>query len=106
MASITTQNVSAAVASVVQPSPSAQVRSPNLGLQPGQLAQASQIAAQQQTHLAKRKDDDRSTQVPKRAEGSFNSQRNSAHSKSQPKVKDEGQSESQSRQHLGMNVVA
>jgi len=105
MASITTQNVAAAVATVVQPTPSALARTGQTSLQPGQVAQASQAAAQQQSHLLKRKDDDRSTQVPSRAEGSFSVQRDAPRRQKQGQRKNEDQ-EQPKKDRLGMDVVA
>lgn len=104
MASITTQNVAAAVATVVQPSPSAHLRPGGSAMQPAQVAQASQVAAQQQSHVSKRKDDARSTQIPKRAEGSFSAQRESP--RRVPAKRAEEQEEEPTQKKLGMDVVA
>ena len=106
MASITTQNVAAAVATVVQPAPTAQMRNSNPALQQGQLAQASQIAANQQTHLSKRKDDARSTQIPTRAEGSFSVQRDAPRRNSSKRHKESDEDEPSQNKKLGMDVVA
>lgn len=105
MASITTQNVAAAVATVVQPSPSMQARQSTTALQPGQIIQASQISAQQQSHVQKRKDDARSTQIPKRAEGGFSVQRDAPRRNSSKRVKEE-EEETPQKKNPGMDVVA
>lgn len=107
MPSITTQNVAAASATLV-PTPSAanqQVRQGSPATNPAALAQASKIAADQQSHLQKRADNARSLQVPKRTEGAFSSQqsRTKVSKKKQPSDQDEKGTE---QQPPGMDVVA
>lgn len=104
MPSIVTQNVSAGVASIVQnATPTPPPKEGAAVAQPAQIAQASQVAAAEQTALAKRKDEARSTQIPKRAEGTFAPQTR----KGRAQAKDKQESESAPRpQRDGMDIVA
>lgn len=107
MPSITTQNVAAAVATIVQnptpPPPAAQTSSSQAAQQ---IIKASQVAAVEQTHRARRKDESRSPQVPKRAEGAFQSQPQKSRSAGRKKTRTSEEEESLPDPKSGMDVVA
>ncbi len=107
MPSITTQNVASASAALVPQPPSAsQTAQSHAANSPQDLARATQIAGAEQTHRNRRRDNNRTTQVPKRAEGAFANQTQYGRSKKKAASNTNEDTGNNKPGEPGMDVVA
>lgn len=104
MPSIETQNISAAAsAQAGQAVEHPAARNPSHNATPQQVAQASQEIVDKTT-LSHREDSTRTTQIPKRAEGAFSSQRSKRKPKAAPKEADKEAPHPAPRHHVDVKA--